>query len=285
MANFQGNRDEAVVIIRSVVAQLLGRAPDSQGIARGVFYAIGIAALSDIQEAFIIKSRGGTDAAGITWPKLSKKYLAYGRRFGPGEQAALKRAAGLGKGHNRGVGGNRIVGSRFEGDEVRPVYGGNTGLLTAAQQQRWKTVFAQTFAWAMARFGEGKARSIAAGHAWNVIKAEGAKTKLEVYGSRVVDILRDTGVLFNSISPGFLNGSEYTPPSGEGGDQQIFRALQDGIVIGTTVVYAGAHNQGKGVPKRQIFPERSPSVWTQRWAQVATQAIENGVAYALQGAA
>jgi hypothetical protein len=285
MVDFNGNRDEAIALIRGVVAQLVGRAPDSHGIARGVFYAIGLAALSDVQEAFIVKSRGGTDEAGISWPKLSKKYLAYGRRFGPGEQAALKRAAGLGKGHNRGVGGNRVVGSRWEDDVLQPVFGGNTGLLTAAQQKRWKTVFAQTFAWAMARFGEKKAKAIAASHAWNVLKSEGAKTKLEVYGNRVVDILRDTGVLFNSISPGYLDGNEYTAPAGDGGDKQVFRALQDGIVIGTTVAYAGAHNKGKGVPKRQIFPERIPAVWARRWAGVGLQAIGNGMRQAFGEAA
>jgi phage gpG-like protein len=137
----------------------------------------------------------------------------------------------------------------------------------------------------MARFGEGKAKAIAAGHAWNVLKAEGAKTKLEVYGNRVVDILRDTGVLFNSISPGYLDGTEYTPPSGEGGDKQVFRALQDGIVIGTTVIYAAAHNKGKGVPKRQIFPERIPAVWARRWAGVGIQAIGNGMRQAFGEAA
>lgn len=285
MVDFHGNREQAIAIIRGVVAQLVGRAPDTNGVARGVFYAIGLAALSDVQEAFIIKSRGGTDAAGIRWQPLSKKYLAYGRRFGPGEQAALKRAAGLGPGHNRGVGGYRMIGTRWEGDEYRPVFGGNTGLLDATQQKRWRKVFAQTLAWAMARFGEKKAKGIAAAHAWNVLKAEGAKTKLDVYGNRVVDVLRDTGVLFNSLSPGYLDGSSYTPPSSDGGDQQVFRALQDGIVIGTTVKYAAAHNKGKRVPKRQIFPEKIPAEWARRWAGVGLQAIQNGLTQAFGEAA
>jgi phage gpG-like protein len=137
----------------------------------------------------------------------------------------------------------------------------------------------------MARFGEKQAKAIAASHAWNVLKSEGAKTKLEVYGNRVVDILRDTGVLFNSISPGYLDGNEYTPPAGDGGEKQVFRALQDGIVIGTTVAYAGAHNKGKGVPKRQIFPERIPAVWARRWAGVGLQAIGNGMRQAFGEAA
>jgi phage gpG-like protein len=266
MVDFHGNARQAIALIRRVVAQLTGNAPDDGGMARGVFYAIGIAALSDVQEAFIVKSRGGVGEDGIQWPPLSKKYLAYGRRFGPGEQAALKRGAGLGRGHNRGV-------------------GGKGGLLTAAQQKHWRQVYARTLAWAMARYDEGKAKSIAAGHAWNVIKAAGAKTKLEVYGNRIVDILRDTGVLFNSLSPGYLEGSGYTKPTGEGGDQQVFSALRDGIVIGTTVRYAGAHNAGKGVPKRQIFPERIPAAWARRWAGVGVSAIENAIEQTLRGAA
>lgn len=266
MVDFNGNRQQAIAIIRQVVSQLSGNATDSNGVARGVFYAIGLAALSDVQDAFITKSRGGTDEAGIKWPPLSKKYLAYSRRFGPGEQAALKRGAGLARQHHRGV-------------------GGKGGLLDAAQQKRWRQVFSRTMAWAMARYDEGQAKSIAAGHAWNVIKAEGAQTKLEVYGNRVVDILRDTGILFNSLSPGYLDGSSYTPPMSEGGDKQVFNALRDGIVIGTTVPYAAAHNTGNGVPKRQIFPDSIPQVWARRWAGVGVQAIRNGILQSLGEAA
>lgn len=251
---FHGRKEDARRAVAELIGQLTGKSPDRGGLARSVFYAIGFQAISDVQEAFIVKARGGTGEDGIKWPPLSKAYLAYGRRFGPGEKAELRRAAGLGRGNNRGI-------------------GKNSGLLTAAQQKRWRQVYSQKLAWLASRKPINEAKAIAASIAWNTIKQEGAKTKLEVYGNRQVDILRDTGILFNSISPGYFDGSNYEKPTGEGGDQQVFMPLTDGIVVGTTVKYAAAHNDGKGVPKRQIFPEKVPPAWMERWTKVGMQAV------------
>lgn len=265
MVDFHGDKSDFRRFIRGVVDQLTGKASDQDGSAKSVFYAIGLQLLSDVQEAFIVKSRGGTGEDGVTWPPLSKEYLAYHRRFGPGEKTALKSAAGLGRANSRGIAGKQ-------------------GLLTAAQQKRWWEVYSQTLAWAIDKHGEG-AKAIAAGRAWNVVKSEGAKTMLEVYGNRQVDILRDTGVLFNSLSPGYLAGPNYTKPSGEGGDKQIFDAINNGIVVGTNVFYAGSHNKGNRVPKRQIFPDRIPAMWASRLVEVGVQAIQSVVTYKIRGAA
>jgi len=69
---------------------LIGQHPDEQGIARGVFFALGVAALSDIKSDYVRKARGETGEDGTRWPPLSPKYLAYGRRFGKGEQNLLQ---------------------------------------------------------------------------------------------------------------------------------------------------------------------------------------------------
>lgn len=266
---YDGSRFNAIDRIKNLLAQLTGKAPDHDGLARSVFYAIGFAALSDIQEAFIVKSRGGTDEAGIKWPPLSKEYLAYGRRFGKGEQASLKRAAGLGRGHSHGV-------------------NGKPGILSKAQQERWEKLYKQNLAWLAARQPLPQAKVSAAKIAWATIKKEGAKTMLEVFGNRVVDILRDTGVLFNSISPGYFDGEDYSKPTSEGGEQQIFRALMDGIVIGTNVVYARAHDEGckkTGIPARTIFPVNVPAVWLDRWSEIGISAINIAVRRTLTEAA
>jgi hypothetical protein len=253
---FRGSAEDARRAIKEVIGRLTGKTPDQGGLARSVFSALGFQALSDVSEAFVTKSKGGTDEAGITWPPLSKEYLAYQRRFGPGEKTALKQAAGLGRQHSKGIGGKR-------------------GLLTAQQQKRWQKLFGQNLTWLAARYDIGVAKGIAAGMAWNQLKAEGAKTMLEVFGDRKVDILRDTGVLFNSISPGYFDGNEYEKPQGDGGEQQVFTTLTDGVLIGTNVPYAGAHDNPKrpGYPKREIFPKNIPTVWMQRLADVGIQAI------------
>jgi hypothetical protein len=263
----RGGKSYAKHLVRLYVRSLTGRTADLGGHAKGVFYAVGITALTDIQDAYLIKARGGTDACGIKWPPLSKAYLAYQRRFGPGEQAALKRAAGLKPHHYHGV-------------------QGNGGLLSKAQQKRWYQLYGGNLAWLSARVEESKAKNIAAAMAWTKIKEEGAKTKLEVFGSRIVDILMDTDTLYNSLSPGYLSGTVYTPKA-EAEDNQVFTALSDGIIIGTNLIYARTHNQGdpkRGIPKREFLPSDPPMEWLNRWAKVAIEAIAEGLANSIQEA-
>lgn len=227
-----------------------GRAPDVLGVVQGFKARLAVAFWSKIKLAFIEKSRGGTDETGVKWAPLTKAYLAYQRRFGPGEKAALKAGAGLGKGNH-----------------LAP--GGKDGLLNAAQLKEWQQVYARNVAWLSKRHPEGDAKGIAAGVAWNVIKAHGAKTKLDVFGSREVEILRDTGILFNSISPGAESGGRYSPPA-----DQIFEDRPGELIAGTSVKYAAAHNYGnpkKGLPARQILPpaDKVPESWLDDFAEQA----------------
>lgn len=267
---FRGSRADARRIVHSLGAILAGRMRDSLGIARGVFLAIGFAALSDIKADFIRKARGGVGEDGEKWPPLSPEYLAYQRRFGPGEKAELKAAAGVGKAQRFGVGGNK-------------------GLLTKAQQKRWKTIFAQSLARLLLSMPPAQAKARAGQIAWATLKREGAKTLLDVYGHRTVEILRDTGILFNSLSPGEITGSgptsTYKKPSGDGGQQQIFETISNGVVVGTNVPYAASHNYGdskRGIPKRQFLPEQPPPAWLDRWADAANDALLAGARYAFQ---
>lgn len=238
-------------------AVLSGRAPDRLGLAHGFRMRLAFAFLEKVKLAFIEKSRGGTDEAGISWPKLSKAYLAYGRRFGPGEQAALKRGAGLGAAN-------------------RSAPGGKKGLLTAAQLKRWWQVYARNLAWLAAREPIGEAKGHAAAIAWATLKREGAKTKLEVFGSRQVEILRDTGILFNSLSPGELvdqgPGASYSAP-----EHQVVAERSGQLLVGTNVPYAAAHHapKRKGGVVRRLWPEpgRVPAAWLDYFQRVAQTGV------------
>ena len=226
--------------------------------AKTVHTAVGLAALSDIKDDFVRKAKGGTGEDGETWPPLSREYLAYGRRFGGGEKAQLKRDSGLGKGHR------------------------HRGLLSAAQDKRWKVIFASNLKRFAASMPLGAAKAKAAQIAWATLKREGAKTKLEVFGGRKVDILRDTGVLLNSISPGRLQTEGgYVPPA-----DQIFDLTESGVVVGTNVKYARRHNRGTGnMPKRQFLPVNgAPQVWVDRWAKVAAQVTSSIIRRRIGGA-
>jgi len=266
VTHFQGGQAEAARIIRAIIGSVVGVRQTE--VARSVYVAIGFAALSDIQEDFIKKARGGTGEDGTRWQRLSPKTLAYSRRFGPGEKTALKQAAGLSKLNRYGVGGNH-------------------GLLTKAEQTRWRKIYGQSLARFAVSMPFADARSRAAANAWATLKREGAHTMLEVYGNRTVEILRDTSVLFNSLSLGEISGgSSYTSPRLPGGEQQIFQTIENGIIVGTNVEYAATHNYGdakRGIPARPFIPEGNaiPTVWLNRWLDAGMTALSNAISQSL----
>lgn len=256
---YQGNKKGVRDVIINVVKAVTGEASADVEAARTLHTAIGLAALSDIKDDFVRKAKGGVGEDGEKWPPLSREYLAYGRRFGSGEQAALKKSAGL-------TSANR-----------------HRGLLTAAQDKRWRAIFVSQLKRWSASLSLTEAKARAAKTAWTVLKREGAKTKLEVFGNRQVDILRDTGVLLNSLSPGVIDtsGGEYQAPA-----EQIFDLTGSGVIVGTNVKYAKAHNRGIGkMPKRQFLPiDGVPRVWTDRWSRVAAQVAAQLIRQRIGGA-
>lgn len=263
-AVFKGSRAEARELANRLADLLTGANGQASGIASGFLSALGFAALSSIKDAFVTKAKGGTDEMGIKWPKLSRPYLAYGRRFGRGEQARLKRAAGLGAGH-------------------RYAPGGRKGLLTREQLRIWRQIYARTLRRLLLSMDEQEAKRVAAGHAWKVLKDEHqARTKLEVFGNRHVEILRDTGVLLNSLSPGRLASDGYRKPGGDGAQHQIFELRTASVIVGTNVKYAAAHNYGipGRMPRRQFLPDdesQVPDLWWEDWLDVAVKALAIGV--------
>jgi hypothetical protein len=236
------SQEEAKRIIKDRVAQLvraLVTDASSDPDAERAVNAAGISLLNTIKREFVVKSRGGTDSAGIKWKPLSKKYLAYGRRFGPGEQAKLRKAAGVGKGHRHGI-------------------GGNTGLLTASEKKLWTAIFASTM-FRLIRKGipESQAKSQAAKAAWSVLKSRGAKTKLEVYGNRKVEIMRDTGTLFNSLD---------------------VRLTPGGFEVYSDVVYAA-----RALSMRPAWPDSGtlPESWTQPMLDAMVSSIRSSLSLSI----
>jgi hypothetical protein len=240
---FNGTRADVVAAAVQLARMLSGRAVDTFGIMRGFGSAIGFAVLSDIQAAYIEKSRGGTDEAGIRWPKLQPRTIA-----------------------NRRVG----AGDRRDSDLIR----------------RRETIRKRETKKALRRFllslPESEARRRAAIVGGIKATQQTGRTKLKTLGNRNVEILRDRGILFNSLSPGSLVGdpatAAYTPPSGDGAEEQIFEVRQGLISAGTNVVYASTHQHGdasRNIPARPIFPpeDQIPNVWWQRWLGVGSQAL------------
>lgn len=266
IVRFTGGRAQAARTVRSLIASLTGH--ERTEAAKGVFLVMGMSLLSSIQGDFVTKARGGVGEDGNRWPRLSPKTLAYSRRFGPGEKSQLKKAAGLGR-------ANRLA------------PGGKDGLLTAAQLKRWRKIYAGLLARFAVRMDIGSAKAKAAAIAWATIKREGAMTKLEVFGNRPHEPLRDTGVLLNSLSVGTFSGGTYMAPRLDGGEHQIFELNDRGVTVGTNVPYAGSHNYGdkkRGVPARPFIPppDKVPDVWLERMLGAGMGAVGEAVRQSLQ---
>lgn len=241
----RSSRDEIRRIAAMLPAIMAGHAPDTDGIAHGIKLLTAQTFLGHVKEAFDVKSQGGTGSDGITWRKLSREYLAYGRRFGKGEQAKLKQAAGLGKGHHRSP-------------------GGKDGLLNAAQEKQWWAIYKRNLAWLAAREPISVAKGKAAAIAWAEMKKRGVRTKLDVYGSRQVSIGRDTDLLYNSLSAG-----ESVTPEG-----QIIEDRPGELIVGTNVPYAAAFHK-----RRPLWPEpdRLPQAWLDDIIAVTIGGVQQGV--------
>jgi hypothetical protein len=176
----------------------------------------GIALMSQIQQAFIVKSRGGVGSDGIQWPPLKRSTIAQ-RPIGVGERKQFK------------IGGKRT-----------------RGLLTKKQDEEWKKIFGSRLARFRLFMSEGEAKARAAQIAWAILKSKGAKTKIGVLGGRVVDILRDTGELLRSLTPGI----EDQPSHAEG---QIFRLSGNSVTVGSNK--KPWHHRGtKRIPARPLWP-------------------------------
>lgn len=224
----RGNRAELRRLVELLVEALSGRVPDYYNIARPVLTRGAIALLSKIQQSFILKARGGVGEDGIRWKPLDRKTIAYGRRTSRAELRAL------------GVGGRRV-----------------RGLLTPEQDRRWRAIYARVLAQLRARGIDGReAAETAARIAWARLKAEGAKTKLDVLGGRTVDTLRDTGELLNSLTPGY----EDSPARPAG---QILDAQPGQIAVGTNVKFWHHRGRPGRLPARPFWPPDGnlPQAW------------------------
>lgn len=218
---------------RDAVLAVIRAAPGAVRAADAVMIRAGLAALGRIRRAFVVKARGGTDEAGDRWAPLSPRTVAYSptRSRGRGSRTRTERKR-----------------------DARP-----SQALTAKQQARWWAVYRQGLA--IYRGDRGKA----ARRAWAVLKADGARTLLDKYGGRQVEILRDTGLLLNSLSPGW------------GGPEQVLRAEAGAVIIGTNRAGAAAHHRGVPgrLPQRRLWPP--PAAWPAAWWRDVAEQVRAGV--------
>lgn len=248
VVKFKGSRSAAKQIVQSVVNSLLGKDPQYKPLADSVLTAVGVAALSDIKNDFVRKSHGETGQDGVTWAPLKPATIA-ARRLG----AADKKDA--------------VIGARWK-----------------IVQKEYKKLYQKYRLGLPPELASIKARRVAEMRA----TYQTGMSKTEAYGSRQVDILRDTGVLLNSLTPGKVGASgTYSKPSKEGGDEQIFLIDNGAVSIGTTVHYAATHQFGdpdRRIPARPFLPRHVPAVWLDEWSLVGRDALAAAIKFALENA-
>ena len=160
---------------------------------------------TQIHNAFLQKSSGGTDNLGGKWKPLTRETIAH-RPIRPADRKNLR------------LGTTKRT----------------RGLLTKKQDKLWRAIFWSHFVRLQPTQGRGPAMASAAQIAWGVLKSKGAKTKLAVLGGRRVPILIETGRLEKSLHPGRTTGGIYNKVNAD----QIFRVRKGEISLGTQVPYS-----------------------------------------------
>ena len=219
--------------IRRAITSLPTVARSGGPVANAMMTRCGMAALGRIKQAFVVKARGGTDEAGDSWPPLSPKTIAYSKT------------------RQRGRGG------RTKAEKKRASHPSQA--LNDKQQARWWQVYRRQLA--IYKGDKGHAAAVA----WLVLKKEGAQTLVDKYGNRQVEILRDTGLLLNSLSPGVANSAS------------IFRVGRGEVIVGTNRKGAAAHHAGipGRLPQRRLWPE--PRKWPTSWWRDLQEQVKQGL--------
>ena len=162
--------------IKAAVLSAPSKATQGGSIADAMLLRVGEMLLGHIRRNFLIKASGGTDETSDKWQPLSPKTIAYRKA----------RRTKTERGRN-----------------ARP-----SQALTKKQQERWWEVYRRN----LARFKGDKGHAAAA--AWLVLKGEGARTLVDKYGYRRAEILRDTGLLLDSLSPNSGSAEQILRTSG-----------------------------------------------------------------------
>lgn len=210
----RAKKAEVLKLLRSIPQVARGNGAAAQALMT----RMGLELLGRIRDAFVTKARGGTDEAGESWKPLKKTTVAYSRRH-PGLPPSKARA------------------------RWRPSY----ALTKQGREKWWKN-----YSHYLAIYNGDKAHAAAV--AWLIAKGDGEKTLLENYGDTPVEILRDTGLLLNSLSPGVR------------GRNKVFRVKAGEVIVGTNRKHAAVHHYGsrdRRIPQRRLWPE--PKKWPSNW--------------------
>ena len=231
-------------VFKSIPAYISGKKSDIHGVSRVFWNTLVRYLYTKIHESYAIRSEGGTDELGNKWKPLSPNTIA-----------------------QRPIGKKDLKGLRLtrkqSGTALR---NRQRGLLSPEENRAWKLKYSKVLSQLMRRMPESKAKNIAAGVAWNYVKANGAMTKKKLLANRNVKIMRVTDTIFNSLQPSEGSPTQYRPRK-----NQIYNLVNGKLELGTLVEYAKYHNNS-----RPVIPENiSESV--QEGQALAMEEVKNHI--------
>ena len=209
---------------------------------------------SEIHNAALQKSSGGTDSLGNTWKDIDPKTKAYGR-------LDLRKGLSLPGPKNRPTLSPEL-------DRIwRGIYASKKKQAESPQFliREFNRLQSQESA-RLNAISPGNSSEIAAKTAWAILKRKyNAQTLLDLLGNKNASILRQTGRLIESLQP-----TGDTSPYRAGKDQ-IYEAETTSATLGSSVPYASAHDE-----KRPLWPDDIDE-WVQKAVNYAFEKIEKEI--------
>jgi hypothetical protein len=264
---FRGTKSEAAARLKRIGPMLAGKITDPTGMVEQMKVDVALDLMGKIHDAYVLKSGGGTDEMGITWPPLAATTLAL-RQKGHGTQRDIlsrlgRMAAGLPKYRQRLI--------RRQYLSLRSVYEANALGSTAGRAARR---FARRLTHIMGRhLPAGRVKKLLG----ELREQKPARSKkLAGLGSFAM-ILRVTGDLLNSLSPTFAGRSALRSAPGS-----IFitsnKRTRNGLHLLTL------HNSDKPrkkkkdgtdrLPRRQVLPDVAHPI-PERWKRDMAKVMED----------
>lgn len=247
-----GTKAELMTALRALPKILAGGAPDPTGLVEGMQLRLGSKLLSHIKDAYELKSEGGTDAMGIQWPPLAPSTLGLRRKV-TGAKTISKLQASLKElpTHRK-----RLIAAQRE--RLLNLYAPGAG---AARQRRQALRFLRLMQPYLAPTRYKKLVS-------EIKEQKPEKAKQLALSGGFAQMLRDTGRLFNSLSPGTVGGD------------QVLHSVPGKVIVGSNVKTRNGinlldlHDSGATrkknkdgtdrLPRRQVLPDAEhpiPSEW------------------------
>lgn len=241
VVTFRGSKATARTVVKQMLQSVVGRSSEYADLAAGVHAAVAVAAQSDVKDDFVRKSEGQMGEDGVKWPDLKPDTIA--RR-----------------------------GKVTKADEREVVEIGARAALVRGIAKGKRKKLAK-------KHGAARAKKMA------IVAAEREATRLtgvrkrDVLALRKVQMLRDKGGLFNSLSPGTATPTGFV----NGGKNQSHVTTPNGIKVTSNVEYAPRQNFGGApVPARQFVPEEPPQAWVDGWKEAGAIALAKATQLALE---